>query len=103
MSIIIAILTICIIVVLIILVCKLESKLNKLDPKSVIYSGLTLLFIVLTFISSFILGISGCKSETNTIKDYNKGLYQEIIKYESIDGNMITTDTLYIFDYKKIK
>jgi hypothetical protein len=76
---------------------RLTIKLEAVSPNFKIYEFLIILSIIMVFNFSYILGIKVCKSQTDTIKDYNKGLYQEKITYESIDGNIIPKDTVYIF------
>lgn len=82
---------------LIILMSRLGAKVKELTPTYKIFEGLIMLSVVLLYSSSFIFGVLMSKPETDTIKDYNKGLYQEKITYESIDGNIIPQDTVYIF------
>lgn len=87
-------------VVLLIVTARLSYKLDDVVPSFKQCHGLLLIAIVFAFVFSYALGISVCKSQTDTIKDYNKGLYQEKITYESIDGNIIPQDTVYIFKNK---
>lgn len=94
------ILTIISIVVLLQVILRLSAKLEDVAPSFKQYEGLIIITIIFVFTFSYISGISVCKSETDTIKDYNKGLYQEKITYESIDGNIIPQDTTYIFKHK---
>jgi len=72
-------------------------KLDEVIPIFKQHPFLISLSITMVFVSSLSLGICTCKTQTDTIKDYNKGLYQEKITYESIDGNIIPQDTIYIF------
>ena len=94
------ILLVCSIVALMILIARLLFKLDEVIPKFKTREYLIVFSIMMVFSFSFLLGISTCKSQTDTIKDYNKGLYQEKITYESIDGNIIPQDTVYIFKNK---
>lgn len=91
------ILTVISIILLLIIIARLGIKLDDVAPNFKQHDCLIILAIILVFTFSFISGITVCKSETDTIKDYNKGLYQEKITYESIDGNIIPQDTVYIF------
>lgn len=91
------ILTVISIIFLLIIIARLGIKLDDVAPSFKQYDGLIIIAITFVFIFSYISGITVCKSETDTIKDYNKGLYQEKITYESIDGNIIPQDTVYIF------
>lgn len=91
------ILLVCSITLLVVLIERLLFKLDEVIPKFKTREYLIVLSIIMMFSFSYILGIKVCKSETDTIKDYNKGLYQEKITYESIDGNIIPQDTVYIF------
>jgi uncharacterized membrane protein len=97
MSVLFFILTIISIVLLLLVISRLGIKLNDVAPSFKQYDGLIIIAITFVFAFSYTLGISVCKSQTDTIKDYNKGLYQEKITYESIDGNIIPKDTVYIF------
>lgn len=90
------ILTVISIIALILVISRLGIKLDDVAPSFKQYECLIIITIMFVFIFSYISGISVCKSETDTIKDYNKGLYQEKITYESIDGNIIPQDTVYI-------
>ena len=91
------ILTVISIISLLLIITRLGIKLDTLAPSFKQYDSLIIITIIFVFACSFALGISICKSETDVIKDYNKGLYQEKITYESIDGNIIPQDTVYIF------
>lgn len=91
------ILTVISLIFLILVISRLGIKLDAVAPSFKQHDCLVILAIILVFTFSFIFGITVCKSETATIKDYNKGLYQEKITYESIDGNIIPQDTVYIF------
>jgi hypothetical protein len=91
------ILLVCSIFALMILIARLLFKLDEVIPKFKTHEYLIVLSILMVFTFSFLLGTSISKSQTDTIKDYNKGLYQEKITYESIDGNIIPQDTVYIF------
>jgi hypothetical protein len=97
MSVLFFILTVISIVLLLIVISRLGIKLDAVAPSFKQYDGLIIICITLVFACSYTLGISVRKSQTDTIKDYNKGLYQEKITYESIDGNIIPQDTVYIF------
>lgn len=87
----------CSVLALTLLVLRLQVKLDTTAPEFKQQPVLISLSITMLFVFSLLFGISTCKSETDTIKDYNKGLYQEKITYESIDGNIIPQDTVYIF------
>lgn len=100
MNVLLFILTAISIILLLITVSRLSSKLDAIAPNFNQYEGLILIFLIFVFSFSYASGITVCKSETDTIKDYNKGLYQEKITYESIDGNIIPQDTTYIFKHK---
>lgn len=91
------ILTVITIIFLLLAILRLSIKLDAVAPSFNQYEYLIIIAIIFVFAFSYTLGISVCKSETDTIKDYNKGLYQEKITYESIDGNIIPQDTVYIF------
>lgn len=95
-----AILTVLSALALLLLTERLAFKIDNIDPKFKPYDFLIAVCTTLLFSFSYTLGVSVCKSETDTIKDYNKGLYQEKITYESIDGNIIPQDTTYVFKYK---
>lgn len=100
MTVIFFILTVISFVVLIITITRLGDKLDVVAPSFKQYECLIIIAILFCFAFSYAFGISVCKSQTDTIKDYKKGLYQEKITYESIDGNIIPQDTVYIFKNK---
>jgi hypothetical protein len=91
------ILTVITTIFLLLAISRLSIKLDAVAPSFKQYECLIIIAIIFVFAFSYTLGISVCKSQTDTIKDYNKGLYQEKITYESIDGNIIPKDTVYIF------
>lgn len=94
------ILTVISFIVLILVITRLSNKLDDVAPSFKQYECRIIIAILFCFAFSYALGTSVCKSQTDTIKDYNKGLYQEKITYESIDGNIIPQDTVYIFKNK---